>query len=422
MMVNAEDVDRGTLGHMVPRAYAAVRAQVAGVPPEFQDEIDVAHFTTGIPKSWLAAVCEQTGWDPFYDVRNNDQYLNPRRFGIAGIWASINELPAYGRSDPGCPWGPGPKGYQTAGWFPLMDPHCSCGFPGGTGGTYDGITYPGIDPLRPVAANIQRAAEILKSCRLLINTRCGEDNSLIFLKWQLGCTWDNVDPITGNIDCETIPPNLPQAVKDQVGTLVATQALYAEIFSEPPINAQPIAVSLSANRTLVGPGGSVTFQANVQGGSGGNSFEWTFGDGSPVETTANPTVSHIYELVGAYQARVLVRDRVNATALSSPLLITVEEGAPTGGIPWWLLALGALGVFGLFGLSKKSKRQQAQEKRQAAQKLRSQAQTARLKGNAAQATQLESQAGRLEQEATALEQQAAQEEALQRQLQQPPGR
>jgi len=391
-----------------------VRAQVLGVPPEFQDEIDVAHFTTGIPKSWLAAVCEQTGWDPFYDVRNNDQWLNPRRFGIAGIWASINELPAYNPAV-NCPYNW--YGFKPAGWFPHIDAHCGCPFPGGTGGSYDAINYPGIDPLRPVAANIQRAAEILKSCRLLINTRCGEDNSLIFLKWQLGCTWDNVDKITGAIDCDTIPADLPQATKDQVGALVATQALYAEIFNEPPINVVPIAVSLSANRTLVGPGGSVTFQANVQGGSGGNSFEWTFGDGAS-ETTANPTVSHTYELVGAYQARVLVRDRVNATALSAPLLITVEEGAVGEGFPAWLLIAGAVGVVGLLGLTRKNKRQQAQEKRRQAQQLRLQAQQARLQGNQAKAMELESQAGRLEQEATQLEAQAAQEEALQRQLQQ----
>jgi len=412
MMVNAEDVDRGTLGHMVPRAYAGVRAQVLGVPPEFADELESIHFQTGVPRSWLAALCEATGWDPFFETRNviSPTYLSVRRFGIAGVWADLPEVRV--PTDAVGNW-------TNAGWWPSRGSGFGERPSDCAGDQYRDNTQ--LANYRPVLTNMTFAAQQLLAAKVFIETICGELNTLALVRWMWACHWTPIDPITGEPHCDQLPPGIPNIFVTEINTWVATQTIYADIFNEPPFLVVPIAVSLSANRTLVGPGGAVTFQANVQGGSGGNSFEWTFGDGSPVETTANPTVSHTYELVGAYQARVLVRDRVNATALSAPLLITVEEGAPTGGIPWWLI-LGVVGAVGLFGLAKKSKRQQAQEKRQAAQKLRSQAQTARLKGNAAQATQLESQAQRLEQEATMLEQQAAQEEALQRQLQQPPGR
>ena len=403
-------------------ALTIARGQVLGVPPEFQDELDAVHFQTGVPKSWIAAVCEMTGWDPFYETVN----VSPpgglggtiRQFGIAGIWADAPEanvrvsatVVSAGGWAHGYNW-PGTNCSGTACQCPPLN-------------TDQGAFSP-IDPNRanlmpwyPVFQNMLAAAQILKDCDTIIQAICGERNAHIFLRWMWGCQYRPIDVITGAPFCDHYPPGIPNIFVEEIDRLIAAQEIYAEIFDEPPLLVEPINVSLSANRTTVGPGGSVTFQANVVGGSGGNEFEWSFGDGSPVETSANPTISHTYEAVGAYSARVLVRDRVNASAQSGALLITVEEGAPTGNFPWWILLVGAVGVLGLAGLSRKSKRQQAAEKRQQAQQLRLQAQQARLQGNQAKAAELDSQAMRLEQEATRLEQEAAQEEALQRQLQQ----
>lgn len=399
-----------------------VRGQVIGVPPQFADDIDAIHFELGVPRSWLAASCELTSWNPFFETLNvySASRVTVRRFGIAGLWADIREVTILNRTYD-C--------NQHAGWFDAYQPepfagkdYCNAGSIclGFTRQNVDvGITVnrQRLEPWYPVRDNMRAAGRILLDSAQTIQALCGQINTHAVLRWMWGCSYIPIDPITGDPTCNVLPEGLPTLFLNEINTWVATQRIYADIFNEPPILVEPLVVSLSANRTTIGAGESVTFQANISGGSGGNVYQWTFGDGQTAETQ-NPTVDHVYEAVGAYSARVVVQDRVGAVGQSPLLLITVREAPVAGGFPWWVILIGAAGVVGLAGLLKKNKRQQAAEKRQQAQRLRLQAQQARLQGNMAKATQLEQQATRLEQEATQLEQQATQEEALQRQLQQ----
>ena len=381
-----------------------VRGQVIGVPPEFADDLQAVHFATGVPRSWIAAVCEMTAWDPFYEKKNVEgAILTIRQFGIAGVWARIPETQVGG---------------FAAGWFSNTWMKC-CALLG------DCFQYPSGGPFTPwlsVRSNMTLAAAILKNSADAIQAICGEVNNLAFLRWQWGCLWTPIDPITGDPDCAHFPPGTPNIFIAEIEKLMDAQKLYAEIFQEPVIGAPPISVSISAQALVVPPNTPLTFTANVSGGNPPYQlYSWDFGDGITLDTQ-NPQAAHSYANVGTFSARVRVTDNVGGTALSPVLNIEVKEGAPPPpgkGLPWWLL-LGAVGVVGLFALAgKKSKRQQAQEKRRKAQELRSRASQERLKGNNAGAANMEAEATRLEQEATQLEAEAAREEALKYQLQKP---
>jgi PKD repeat protein len=51
---------------------------------------------------------------------------------------------------------------------------------------------------------------------------------------------------------------------------------------------------------------TVKFMADVEGGKAPLKYKWTFGDGTPDSTEANPV--HVYEKAGRYQADLEVRD------------------------------------------------------------------------------------------------------------------
>lgn len=51
---------------------------------------------------------------------------------------------------------------------------------------------------------------------------------------------------------------------------------------------------------------TVKFMADVEGGKAPLTYRWTFGDGTPDSTEANPV--HVYEKPGRYQADLEVKD------------------------------------------------------------------------------------------------------------------
>lgn len=64
----------------------------------------------------------------------------------------------------------------------------------------------------------------------------------------------------------------------------------------------------------------VTFSCTPAGGTGGNTYAWTFGDGT-TSTAQNPT--HSYTTAGTYSATVKVTDSGGASATSTAISITV---------------------------------------------------------------------------------------------------
>jgi PKD repeat protein len=382
------------------------------VLPEYLAVIQSVAYTKGVPASWLAAVCELAGWNPSLKDMNYDRVPNSvRRFGIAGIWASINELVL--QKDPGqidCSlWSEMPAGWLPAVYWAgnqLWQGSSLC-------------TCPGTSLKYDVTGNLNVAAAILKNCGDTVKRICGSYNELIFLRWQLGCNYVPQKNAEGNC---IIPPGLPNIFKAEMQELVEAQGIFAEQFAEEPIIPPPVVVSLSANALEAPPGSPITFNANIAGGVPPYLFTWDFNDPFPSQGT-NPTIAHAFETEGTYQCRVTATDSRGNVAVSAPLVITITEEAPpppsgtNKAVLWGLLGLA--GLVGIAALGKKgNKREQARKLRQQASALRQQAAQLRSSGKHQQAqaveqraTELENKASQLEAEATREEQEKARREA-----------
>lgn len=373
----------------------------APIPPEYLDDIEAAHFATGVPSSWIAAVCDRTGWNPYYELINIPDQGCDRRVGIAGIWCSVPELP-YGKN---CGLGP-----SAAGWFICAFYGCRCEY-GGFGEN---------NPPRDVRGNMMMAANILKNCESVTLAVCGKLTGVLFLRWMWGCNWYPIDPISGDPVCDSYPPGIPNTWVREIDDIIAAQKVYADQFGEPYFGAPPLTISISASQLTIGVGQAASFIANAQGGKPPYTYQWNFGDMTPVVETTNTSVSHTYADIGVYPVSCRVIDSLGDYADSSPLPITVQEepvAQPSNVWLWALLAAGAAAALAL-AAGKKDKRQQAQQLRQKAQALRAEASRLRGQGRNDEATRLEQEAGRLEDQATRLEQEAAREDVERAQQQQ----
>jgi len=371
------------------------------VPPEYLAAIQSVAYSKGVPASWLAAVCELTGWDPNYKVLNyipgRGSGQTVRQFGIAGVWGDIPEIVVTDYTPGWC------YTYYLnelgSGWFPVGHSYlwmnCAC-----LSGNPNDLN---------VLNNLTLAANILKDCASWVKGICGGYNELVFLRWQLGCHWYPQKNAEGNC---IIPPGLPNIFKAEMQELVEAQGIFAEQFSEEPIIPPPVVVSLSANALEAPPGSPITFNANVAGGVPPYLFTWDFNDPFPSEGT-NPTIAHTFEAEGTYQCRVTATDSRGNIAVSAPLVITISEEAPppptSKAVLWGLLGLA--GLVGVVALGKKgNKREQARKLRQQASALRQQAAQLRAEGKHQQAQAVEQRANELDQKASQLEAEATREE------------
>lgn len=100
----------------------------------------------------------------------------------------------------------------------------------------------------------------------------------------------------------------------------------------------PIA-SFTANPSPAPPGAPVAFDASgsvePKPGETITNYEWDFGDGSPLQNTSTPTVSHSYATHGRYQATLVVTDSASATSAPAivPLIVTQAPTVSLGASP-----------------------------------------------------------------------------------------
>lgn len=392
-----------------------VRAQVS-VPPQYLDAIRFAEFKYNVPGALIAAVCEDTGWNPNFILFNSDGSV--RRIGLAGLWVALLEF----KGTPMQGW----LGYRTSprerGCFisvidrPFRD--IVSQITGGLGGAF------GLPPYSQAQSEafIDLAAAMLKDCLAVTTAACGYPNSLLWTRWQGGCDFI---PTT----CEA--PLLPQSYLTYYNHLGDLFQLYCDLSPEFPCRipnpgeVAPLAVALSASSLQPKVGVQVIFTANVQGGLPPFSLRFDFGDGTFIET-ANFTAVHTYTVPGAYAVRVTVQDSLGDHVSSSPLTI---QALPANGVPppdgggigaGGLALLGLLGLVGLLGLAgaqgggggKRQRadklRQEAQATRAKAQQLRQEAGQLRAQGRGRDADRVEKQAADLERRATELEDQGRQ--------------
>ena len=98
------------------------------------------------------------------------------------------------------------------------------------------------------------------------------------------------------------------------------------------MNGSPVAVIASI--AGINEGGSVTLDANGSSDPDGDAitYEWSFGDGSPNETTAQPSVSHTYPDNGTFTASVVARDVDAAVSTPATTSVVVANVAPTASL------------------------------------------------------------------------------------------
>jgi hypothetical protein len=87
-----------------------------------------------------------------------------------------------------------------------------------------------------IDANLNLATDILLETAKLVKEVCGELNSLMFLRWQLGCRFMPEKDATGRC---LPPPNIPDIFTSEMNTLVELQRIYAEKLGEEPIVPSP---------------------------------------------------------------------------------------------------------------------------------------------------------------------------------------
>ncbi len=79
----------------------------------------------------------------------------------------------------------------------------------------------------------------------------------------------------------------------------------------------PLTATIAVAAPTVRAGSSVTFTANVDGGAGGNTYDWNFGDG---RSSGEPAASVRFDRLGDYAVVLRVTDSAGATSVSTMTL------------------------------------------------------------------------------------------------------
>ncbi|MEJ7625367.1 MAG: PKD domain-containing protein [Ferruginibacter sp.] len=127
-----------------------------------------------------------------------------------------------------------------------------------------------------------------------------------------GYLWDFGDGLAGSNNIENHLYDFPGTYSVTLTVLYSNSAL--TVTKSVTINPMPT-VTLSANRTSLCQPGNVNFSAAVTGSV--TSYEWNFGDATPLQTTATNTISHSFSGYGTYNVTVKVTSSAGCTAINN---------------------------------------------------------------------------------------------------------
>lgn len=205
------------------------------VPQTYLTMMESIKFNGGVPISWLAAVCNATGFNPGFTVRN-PATLTERQFGLAGIWADLPEVlftPIPGKTccNANCPANP-----SDGGWFVPGNSGTMC--TEAPGFSFSDQPYQSISWFATLGAQaaLDLANAILLDCASIVTGICGTLNATLFYRYVLGGFY--VPSVTPGGAC-ILPAPLPQPLNDAAWALVQAQAYYAPIYDEVPIVVAP---------------------------------------------------------------------------------------------------------------------------------------------------------------------------------------
>ena len=143
---------------------------------------------------------------------------------------------------------------------------------------------------------------------------------------------EHVEIIDPNVPPDTTPPDTTPPNTDQTTTTTSTTSSTSTTTTTPtttsppttsvPGDVGPVAVAQVITTDGVGP----VFASFSSAGSfdpDGSivAYSWNFGDGTPLQTVANP--DHVYVTPGVYLATLTVTDDDGNQATSSPVVVTV---------------------------------------------------------------------------------------------------
>jgi len=120
-----------------------------------------------------------------------------------------------------------------------------------------------------------------------------------------GYIWDFGDGVSGNNRVQNHLYNFPGTYDVTLTVLFANSA--ASVKKSVIINPVPV-ITLNASRSLLCQPGIVNFTAGATGNI--SSYEWNFGDATPLQTTTNNTISHNFATYGSFNVTV----KVNSTS------------------------------------------------------------------------------------------------------------
>jgi hypothetical protein len=132
-----------------------------------------------------------------------------------------------------------------------------------------------------------------------------------------------------------VVPSLPGAAASASGSCT-TSTLHVDVAGDAPETSACARPSFTATPSPAAPGATVTFDGSGSVGPDGTTaagigtYEWSFGDGSPVVDVAAPTATttHVYTARGHYTATLLLEDTGTPPApLVSPALVDVYVSA-----------------------------------------------------------------------------------------------
>lgn len=192
------------------------------IPEPYWSQLQSIKQSTGVPISWIAALCQSTSWDPLYQTTNQRGGAQTwRQYGITGIWMDIPEVELPGQIFQHCGGGWAPKAPWVAGT--VID--CSTCSP------VTALQKPPSLPMQfdTVSEQLTLTGKMLKLCAERCTTWCGEVNGAMYLMWIFApCFWPtDVEKAAG---CTAI--NVPDIFKKELDDYLKFQALYAEQLGE----------------------------------------------------------------------------------------------------------------------------------------------------------------------------------------------
>ncbi|NER16889.1 beta strand repeat-containing protein, partial [Spongiivirga citrea] len=136
----------------------------------------------------------------------------------------------------------------------------------------------------------------------------------------------NTIPVTTTSSPDPFDTNLPGTY-----TLTYSAAGATDMTRTVVVNATPIA-SFNVDQLTITEGETVNFDASASTASSAITYTWNFGDGSPIQTTTNPTVDHTYSTSAGspFTATLTIEDTdgcTNTNTASQEIIVNVNGSA-----------------------------------------------------------------------------------------------